>query len=190
MQTACPTLSGTPDRCCVWPQTKSCRTRAVRGRRMTPRTEYFRLLVEPYIGVGAGVDEQVQWGFVPIDAAVFDELPMLLGHVVHPSGPTVLAVGQHGVLAAAGEPKVAIVARLAAGQHHLLVVAAERDVPAAVVQVDEPIEDALGVGPAIDVVAEGDDGVIAAESHVGEEHVECAGATVNVADGEEAGHVD
>jgi len=57
-------------------------------------------------------------------------------------------------------------------------------------QIDQPVEDSFGIRPTVHVIAERDDGVGPIRVHVGEQQVEGAGAAVNVADGEDAGHDD
>src|SRR3954464_4765211 len=66
-------------------------------------------------------------------------------------------------------------------------VAQERDETAAAAQVDEPGEDSPAVRSPIDVVAQGDDGVVGAGSDGGEQGVERRRAAVGVADGDGAG---
>ena len=68
-------------------------------------------------------------------------------------------------------------------------VAQEGDQAAAAAQVDEPVEDAPAVRPPVDVIAQGDDGVLGAGPDGVEQGVQGRRAAVDVADGDGArGH--
>ena len=68
-------------------------------------------------------------------------------------------------------------------QHQLLVIAAKADEVACLTKLEQAVDNARRVGPAIDVVAEGDDQIIAAWPDDGEEVIQRAGTSMYVADG-------
>ena len=71
-------------------------------------------------------------------------------------------------------------------EHHLVVVAEDRDQPAPRLQRDDPVEDPPAVRPPVDVVAEHDDLVVGGGSDRLDQRVEGLRAAVDVADGDRA----
>ena len=114
-------------------------------------------------GDGKGVP--MRRALVPVDARRFDELPVPVRDVIERPRPAVAAIGQHRRLATAFPPQVQVVLLISNRHQHDLVIPAEGHEPAAAVQVEQPIEDALGIRPAVHVVAERDDRVVAARVH-------------------------
>src|SRR5690606_15374284 len=65
------------------------------------------------------------------------------------------------------------------------VIALEGDHPVVARQIQNDVHHLARVGPAIDVIAEKDDRVVAIELHLAKKGFELAGATMDVADGED-----
>ncbi len=88
--------------------------------------------------------------------------------------------------AAAVAPCAETVPSLACFEHHDFVVALKGNKPATTLQLNEPIEHALGIGPAINVIAERDDKIIRLRFDEVQERIKRREAAVDVTDGEGA----
>ena len=144
------------------------------------------LLVKGEGGISGGVDEEVGIVFVVREAGMFEEEPVVDGDIVE--GGVFAGIGFEGFAAAVADP-AAHEAGIGAGvEEEFLVVAEEGDKSAAGLEIDEAGDDAGGVGAAVDVIAEGDDGVGFAEGKRGEDRVESDEMPVNITDYEGAGH--
>lgn len=146
-----------------------------------PVEHVIGLIRQGEIGVGVGVDKEVAGGFV-VGQGGFEKVPVSLGDVIE--GGSI--VGGEGLVAAATQPLHQGVAVLACLEHHDFVVAAQGDEVAAGTELDEVVDNAAAVRPAINVIAEGDDGVGGAELEFLVEALEGGGAAVDVSDGEVA----
>ena len=91
-----------------------------------------------------------------------------------------------GGIAAEAEPAGEQGSGAACPQHHDLVVSPEMDELAALAQVDEEIDHSFGIGAAIDVVAERDQGIILLDLNLGYQGLEGREAAMDIADREDS----
>ena len=93
-------------------------------------------------------------------------------------------------VAAAPDPALERLFAVASVQHHHFVIATQRDKGSALFPIDEPIEDGVGFGAAIDVVAEGDEDIVGKEWYERRECGQRLETAVDVADREVTFHDD
>lgn len=131
--------------------------------------------------IGGGVSEENGREFVVIGEAG-EESPVAFGEIAEM--PRV--VGFEGFDAAVEEPEAGVGRSVTGVLHHDFMIAAQGDELGGGFELEEGVEDAFGVGAAVDVVAEGDDGVVGARGEGVEEAAEGSVPAVDVT--EDVGH--
>ena len=97
---------------------------------------------------------------------------MPLGYIIQFARPAMTPVRQQRFPTAAFQPQIPIVPQIRRIEQHQLVIAAKRYESARAVQVDEPVDYAFGIRSAIDVIAKGDNRIVAVRVRVGEKKVQ------------------
>lgn len=143
-----------------------------------------RLLIHGQVGVEIGVHENVRVGFVPVVASLLDEMPVRVRHIFQRCPQ---AVRLKCLYSPECQPETDVVpAPLFGAEHHDLMIAAQRDQSAGHVKFKQAIKDVFAVRPAIDVIAERDDGIIGRGRNEREQRFERRETAVNIANGERA----
>src|SRR5690606_464552 len=124
---------------------------------------------------------------VEVEPRAPEEVVVRVGHVDAVGAGVVLERGE----AAVDAPEIEVAA-LEVVEHHLVVVAAQEGAARAgaglggALQLQQPVDRPLRVRPPVRVVADENEAVVGAGREQLEEHVEGAGAAVDVSDGDEA----
>jgi hypothetical protein len=147
-----------------------------------PQQHEAVLLLQRQVGVGAGVDEQVRLRLVVVPQVLLQEPPVPLRHLVVHVVIRPVAVAVQRLAAAEAQPHAPLGAVEARVEHHLVVVAAQRDQPAGVEHLDEPVEHLARLQAAIDVVAQGDEAVLGPGGDHLEQRLQRRQAAVDIAD--------
>src|SRR5215475_9874297 len=109
------------------------------------------------------MDEEMRVDLVPVDAELFEELPVLLrDEIEFAIGKEVSVSGQSRV-AAAVDPLLEQVVTVAGFEHHEVVIAAQGDELSGFAQLQELLDHTARVRPAVDIIAEQDELVIGAQ---------------------------
>ena len=101
-------------------------------------------------------------------------------------GPPLGEYDRSAWLPPAREPAAEVGGALAGVEHHLLVVAAKGHQPAGAAQLQQLLDHRVGIGSAIDVIAEGDDEVVGCRLDAVEDRPQRLGAAVDVANGKDS----
>lgn len=120
-----------------------------------PAEHEIGLLLHGHVGIGAGVDENVGFGFHIVDQVVLEERPVFRGHVF--KGAALAAVGGHGGIAAVEDPFAIRLHAAASAEHHVLVVAADELGLVLAGELHKAFEDAGGFRAAVDVIPQKDE---------------------------------
>jgi hypothetical protein len=143
-----------------------------------PAERVIVLPIEGEIGPVVRVHEEVRVRLEVGDAALQEPEVLSRHKVERPARP----VGVQGRDPAAVHPEPEIGPAFAGSEHHLVVVAEDRNEPAAALQLDEQVEHALRVGAAVHVVPEQDERIVRLRGDGFEQRSQCCRAAVNVAD--------
>jgi len=114
--------------------------------------------------------------------AGFDEIPMCFGHLLD----GLIRIRSEGFFSSDRGPEVVIVPVFARRRHHDFMIPNEVSHVAHFLQLDHKVDDAGRVRASVDQVAEEDDLIIRAETHLVDQGFERGETAVNIANGENA----